>query len=44
MSGEHVRMAAELVAAKVFMDLVLSVEGQRVLERHGFAPAAASNP
>jgi len=31
-------------AAKAFMELVLSAEGQRVLERHGLMPVAASNP
>ena len=31
-------------AAKAFMDLVLSAEGQRVLERHGLMPIAANSP
>jgi len=31
-------------AAKAFMDLVLSADGQRILERHGLMPISAANP
>jgi molybdate transport system substrate-binding protein len=31
-------------AAKAFLDLVLSAEGQQVLERHGLMPLAANGP
>ena len=31
-------------AAKAFIDLVLSADGQRVLEQHGLIPLAARNP
>jgi len=31
-------------AAKAFMDLVLSAQGQRVLERHGLMPIAVNSP
>ena len=31
-------------AAKAFVDLVLSADGQRVLEQRGLLPVAANNP
>jgi len=31
-------------AAKAFVDLVLSAEGQKVLERYGLMPVAAARP